>query len=213
MKIKINNQGIDDYRKVQNTGTSRSDLSLPTLPLSTDNSRESSPLGLRDTQPTTMRDLIDHTQTRWEHTSSKGNNLQNPNFLGLGVRKNEMTLKAINSQGTTELRKMVDHSTSQDIPDSARKRRKSVTNQGGNLKKNESLAEKSKTKASSWRNFMKTNSDDRSDSADEVVDDQRMLYSHRSVGKSQRELIHVAKDQIDNIIELKGYRIIYPWNI
>jgi CRP-like cAMP-binding protein len=160
-----------------------------------------------------MRDLIDHTQTRWDHTSSKGNNLQNPNFLGLGVRKNEMTLKAINSQGTTELRKMVDHSTSQDIPDSARKRRKSVTNQGGNLKKNESLAEKSKTKASSWRNFMKTNSDDRSDSADEVVDDQRMLYSHRSVGKSQRELIHVAKDQIDNIIELKGYRIIYPWNI
>jgi hypothetical protein len=213
MKIKINNQGTHDYSKVQNTGTSRSDLSLPTRPFSTENSPESSPRGLRDTQPTTIRDLIDHTQTGWEHTASNANNLQNPNFLGLRVRKNEMSLKAMNSQGTSELRKMVDHTTSQDIPDSARKRRKSVTNQGGNLIINESFAEKPKTRASSRQTFMKFHTDDRSDSADDVVDDQRELYSHRSIGKNQRELIHVAKDQIDNIIELKGYRIIYPWNI
>ena len=110
MKIKINNQDTQDYKKVQNTQTSRSDLSLPTHPLSTENTPESSSRCLKDDEPPDLRDLIDPTHTGWEHTESNVKNQLNPNLHASKIQKGDMSIKEISRECTPSLHKMVDHS-------------------------------------------------------------------------------------------------------
>lgn len=161
MRIKINNEDIPDYMKIQNTKTSRSNLSLPTDPFSTENTPESSPRGLMVNEPASIRDLIDQTQTGWEQTGYHDPNRQDPNYLGLGATRSDVSLKAVTCQGTRGFEKTMHHSNCVDIPDAPKKSPKSVTNQGGNLLRHEAVGEKksgdkSRGKSPSRKSFMKT---------------------------------------------------------